>query len=93
MTDVPDNVDLQWLARHLVEFRDETRVELSAFSRDLSGVRDEMQGLREQIGVAIAGLLRVERNLSAVRQDIRVLFDADRDLRRRIEALEEARRT
>ena len=90
MTDIPDNVDLNWIARHLIEFRDETRAELGSFNRDLSGVRDEIQGLREQIGVAIAGLLRVERNLSAVRQDIRVLFDADRDLRRRIEALEEA---
>ena len=88
MTDVPDNVDLQWLGRHLIEFRDEMRAELGSFSRDLSGVRDEIQGLREQIGVAIAGLLRVERNLSAVRQDIRVLLDADRDLRRRIETLE-----
>ena len=77
MIEVPDNVDLRWLARHLVEFRDETRAELSSFSRDLSGVRDELQGLREQIGVAIAGLLRVERNVSAVRQDIRILFDAD----------------
>jgi hypothetical protein len=92
VTELPDNVDLQWIGRHLIDFRDETRIELSSFGRDLSGVRDELQGLREQIGVAIAGLLRVERNLSAVRQDIRILFDADRDLRRRIEALEEARR-
>ena len=63
MTDIPDNVDLNWLARHLIDFRDETRTELSSFSRDLAGVRDELQGVREQVGVAIAGLLRVERNL------------------------------
>ena len=42
-------------------------------------MRDEIQGLREQIGVAIAGLLRVERNLTGVRRDIRALSDADRD--------------
>jgi hypothetical protein len=88
MTDIPENIDLQWLARHLVGFRDETRGELRSLGRELFGVHEEILGLREQIGVAIAGLLRVERNLSAVRQDIRVLFDADRDLRQRVEALE-----
>jgi predicted nucleic acid-binding Zn-ribbon protein len=89
MAELPENVDLQWLARHLVEFRRETRDELQALSRDFLGLRDETQGLRDQTGVLVASLLRVERNLSAVRQDIRVLFDADRDLRRRVEAHEE----
>jgi hypothetical protein len=87
--ELPDNVDLRWLGRTLINLRREMHTELGSFSRDLSSMRDEMQGMREQMGVAIAGLLRVERNLSAVRQDIHVLFDADRDLRRRIEALEE----
>jgi septal ring factor EnvC (AmiA/AmiB activator) len=93
MAEIPDKVDLQWLARHLVDFRDETRAELSVFSRDLSALRDETQSLRDQMGVVVASLLRVERNLSAVRQDIRALFDADSALRRRIEAIEEAPRT
>jgi predicted nuclease with TOPRIM domain len=83
-SDPPDNIDLH---RHLVEMRDE----LQAFSRNMSSLRDEMQGLRDQVGVVVASLFRVERNLSAVRQDIHALFDADRDLRRRHEALEETR--
>lgn len=89
MTEIPDKIDWQWIARHLVAFRRETRDELASISRDLSGLRDEMQGLREHIGVLVAGQLRLERGLSAVRQDIRNLFDANREFRQRIETLED----
>lgn len=55
MTDIPDNVDLQWIARHLVELRDDVRgmredLNVIAWSvvrldRNLEQLRNETQRL------------------------------------------------
>ena len=69
MTDVPDNVTLEWLSRHLVEFRDETR-------RDLRGLRDDVEKLigmvrqmRDEADVTGGVSVRVERRLKRLAED------------------------
>ena len=74
MSDLPDNVDLQWLGRTLIDFRQETR-------RDVRALRDD-------IGVMAAILRRVENSQVADREEWRGLFDAIRHLRDRVEAVE-----
>jgi hypothetical protein len=73
--EVPDNVDLAWIAHHLVMFRAEVR-------RDLQNVRDE-------INVMSAIVRRVDNNQSAYRDELRALFELLRDLRQRIETIEQ----
>ena len=77
MTDIPDSVTNEWLARHLVEFREETRVELRALRRDVE--------------MLTRIVLRVDSTVDALREDIKSLWLGQGDLRRRIEALEELR--
>jgi hypothetical protein len=75
---IPDNVDLQWIARHLVEFRAETR--------------DELRALRRDVDMLTRIALRLDSTVDALREDIKSLWLGQGDLRRRIEAVEEARR-
>jgi len=63
MTDIPDNVDLNWIARHLVAQRDD-------------------------FGVMAAILRRVDNNQTAYRDELRQLYELYRDLRGRLEAIE-----
>jgi hypothetical protein len=85
MTDVPDNVDLQWLARHLVEFRQETRDEVASMRADIRTMRSDMD-------ILIRSVIRLDHTVDAMREDVKTLWLSQGDLRRRIEALEEARR-
>jgi hypothetical protein len=39
MTEISDNVTLEWIARHLMEFRDETRRELRAVRDDACAMK------------------------------------------------------
>ena len=78
MSDLPETVTLEWIARHLVEFRDETRGELRALRRD--------------VDMLTRIVLRLDNTVDALREDIKSLWLGQGDLRRRIEALEEARR-
>jgi hypothetical protein len=85
MTDIPDNVDLQWLARHLVEFRQETRDEVASMRADIRTMRSDMD-------ILIRSVIRLDHTVDAMREDVKTLWLSQGDLRRRIEALEEARR-
>jgi hypothetical protein len=78
VSDLPETVTLEWIARHLVEFRDETRGELRALRRD--------------VDMLTRIVLRLDNTVDALREDIKSLWLGQGDLRRRIEALEEARR-
>jgi uncharacterized protein YaaN involved in tellurite resistance len=80
MTDIPDNVDLTWIARHLIEFRDEMRA-----------IRDDMRSIRTDMDILIRSVIRLDHTVDALREDIKSLWLSQGDLRRRIEALEEAR--
>jgi hypothetical protein len=78
VTDLPDNIDLQWVGRHLVDFRDETR--------------EAIAGLRRDMDMTIRLVARMDNTLNALREDVRDLWLAERDLRRRVETIEDARR-
>lgn len=80
MSDIPDNVDWQWIARNLVANREG----LAQLSRDVQEMRDDLQGMREQFDVVVMTSLRLERSQASIRQDIR-------ELRQRLERLEPAK--
>ena len=35
MSEIPENLDLQWIARHLIDFRQETRDEMRVLRSDM----------------------------------------------------------
>jgi hypothetical protein len=82
MTEIPENVDLHWLARDLVEFRQETRA-------DVTAMRAEIAAMRRDLDMTIRLVTRVDHTLNALREDVRDLWLGQGELRRRIEALEE----
>ncbi len=81
MADIPDKVTLEWLARHLVEFRQEARIRLDGLERNL-------QRLHDDFGISAAILRRVDHGQDAYREDIRTLFEALGGLRSRLDAIE-----
>jgi hypothetical protein len=86
MADIPDNVDLQWLARHPVDSRQETRDEMASMRADIRTMRNDMD-------ILIRSVIRLDHTVDAMREDVKTLWLSQGDLRRRIEALEEAGRT
>jgi hypothetical protein len=81
VTDIPDNVTLEWLPRPQVEFRQETRTRFDGLERKL-------QRLHDDFDISAAILRRVDYGQDAYREDIRTLFDAVGGLRRRLDATE-----
>lgn len=77
MSESPDNVDLQWIGRQLIAFRDELR-----------DLRSDVRHIREDLDMVAMRVIRIDTALTALRDEVRQLFEAQRDLRRRIEILE-----
>ena len=73
MTDIPDNVDLRWIARSLVASREEM---LGLKKSDLHHIRE---GLR---------VIRIDTSLTALRDDLRQLHEMYRDSVGRVAAIE-----
>ena len=67
-------------------------VTLEWLGRQFLAHRDDLRSLRTDMDMLIRLVTRVDTTLDAVREDIRSLWATSGDLRRRIEALEEARR-
>ena len=84
MTDIPDNVDLAWIARTLVGQRDG----LAGLRADMRDVKNDLRSHREDLGVLIMRVIRIDDQLHALRDDLRTLFDVQADLRRRVDDLE-----
>jgi hypothetical protein len=70
MADIPDNVDLNWIARRLLALQDDTRA------------------LRTDMDMLTPMVVRLDHTLGAMREDIRSLWGAQADLRRRVETME-----
>lgn len=66
MPDIPENVDLNWIARHLVEMREETRVELRTVRADLDKLIAIVRQMREEIDVQGGAWIRIERRLDRI---------------------------
>jgi hypothetical protein len=79
--ELPENLDLRWLGRTLMDSRREMREGFSA-------VREDIAGLRRDMDMAIRLVPRVDHTLDAAREDIRSLWLSQGVLRRRLEALE-----
>lgn len=84
MSELPDNVDLQWIARHLLGLRDDVTA-MREESRDL---KQEIRRVREDLDVLTMRVMRIDANQTALRDDIRTLWLSHRDHRGRLEALE-----
>jgi hypothetical protein len=91
MTDLPDKVTLEWLGRHLVDFRDETRAFAAATEGRFAAVGRELLGLRDDVNVSAAILRRIDHSLEGNIGEIRALYELIADLRKRVEALERAK--
>jgi hypothetical protein len=77
VTDLPDNIDLRWIGRTLLDMRDE-----------LAGLRTDVRRLREDFDLLVVRVMRIDSAVTALRDDVHTLFAAQRDLRQRVEALE-----
>jgi hypothetical protein len=75
---IPETVDLRWIARHLVAARDELRL-------DIRALREDETTLREDMGIMSVIVRRIDRQVSALRDDVRTLYEQHRDLRERVE--------
>jgi hypothetical protein len=81
--DVPETVDLRWIARHLAAMR-EDMLGLKSEVRDL---KSDLRHIREDLDVVAMRVIRIDTNLTALRDD--VLFEMHRDLRGRVETIRE----
>jgi chromosome segregation ATPase len=77
MTDLPDNVDLQWLGRQFLAMRQELR-----------DLKTDVRHIREDLDIVAMRVIRIDAAVTALRDDIRTLWEEYGDLRRRVEALE-----
>jgi len=69
LTDIPDNVDLQWIARHLIEFRDETRRDVRALNDDVAQLKDEVFVLTALVQRLDHKFDRLARRVGALEQE------------------------
>jgi hypothetical protein len=67
-------------------------VDLQWIGRTLLAMRDDIRALRSDMDMLIRIVTRLDHTVDAMREDIKSLWLSQGDLRRRIEALEEARR-
>jgi hypothetical protein len=74
MSDIPENIDLNWIGRRLV------------------ALQDDIRALRSDMDMLIRIVVRLDNTVNALREDVRALWSSQRDLRQRIEAVEERER-
>jgi hypothetical protein len=77
MTELPDNIDLQWIGRTMLAMR-----------QDLHDLRTDLRHIREDLDVVAMRVIRIDAAVTALRDDVRSLWEAHGDLRRRLETLE-----
>ena len=68
-------------------------VTLEWIGRELLSMREDIRTLRRDVDILIRSVIRLDQTVDAMRADVRELWLGQGDLRRRIEVLEEARRT
>ena len=84
MSDVPENVDLRWIARALVGLRQDVR----DMRRELDGLRSDVRSAREDTNVAIMHTIRIERGQDEIRDNLAELYGRNRGLSERLDQIE-----
>jgi hypothetical protein len=82
--DIPENVDLEWIARHLLAIVRH----LVAMRGSITALERGQESLRDDVGIMAAILRRVDHNQTAYRDELRQLYEMHRDLRERVETIE-----
>ncbi len=77
MTDFPENIDLRWLGRILIDLRDGHR-------RDTRDLKKAMRAVRDDLDVVAMRVIRMDSLLTELRDDMRDLYARYRDLRERV---------
>ena len=80
MTTPPDNVDQKLIERTLIAIQ----AQLATLSQRVADVQEDQKAMREQVDVVVMTALRLERGMTALRQDVR-------HLRERVDGLEVAK--
>ena len=80
MTTPPDNVDQKLIERTLIAMQ----AQLATLSQRVADVQEDQKAMREQVDVVVMTALRLERGMTALRQDVR-------HLRERVDGLEVAK--
>lgn len=88
MSELPENVTLEFLGRNILEGRAETRAFRDETLGSLRAIGRELQSLRDDVNVSAAILRRMDHNLESHTGEIRALYELIADLRARVEALE-----
>ena len=86
---IPESIDLQWIARHIAALQGEVRAlrhvgDAAMLRREICDLSEDIKSIRDHIDVTAMSLLRLERNQTATRDDVRSIFDLIRDLRSRL---------
>ena len=79
MSDLPENVDLQWLGHAMIGMR-----------RDILGIREELASVREDMMVMAAVLNRVDATVSRLVPELRAMRSQHDRMRARLDALTKA---
>jgi hypothetical protein len=69
VTDVVDNVTIDWLARQLIEFRNETRHELRSLLDDVDKLSVIVRSMRHEMDVTAVTLVKIERHLDRLENE------------------------
>jgi|HubBroStandDraft_6_1064221.scaffolds.fasta_scaffold389239_3 hypothetical protein len=80
MTTPPDNVDQKLVERMLIAIQGQ----LATLSQRVADVQEDQKAMRDQVDVVVMTALRLERGMTALRQDVR-------HLRERVDGLEVAK--
>jgi hypothetical protein len=80
MTEPPDNVDQKLVERMLIAIQGQ----LATLSQRVADVQEDQKAMRDQVDVVVMTALRLERGMTALRQDVR-------HLRERVDGLEVAK--
>jgi hypothetical protein len=78
MTDIPEPVTLEWIARQLVEMREETCGDLHGAGGQIGSVGSDMQSLRASTRTLIEMLSRVEAKMIALHKEMRAFIEEER---------------
>jgi len=81
----PENVDLQWIARHVAALQREVRAlryvgDAAIKQGEIRDLSEDIRSIRDHIDVTLRG----ERNQTGTRDDVRPIFDLIRGQRSRL---------